>query len=263
MVMSLRTVIQSAARIGMATLLVAGMTGSPAGAEESYKVFMDPLPPLSNSDGSGLGPSLLSAAGKLGDIKFTFEVGTFSRGLADLRDRKIDVLLYTANKQEAPEFYETSQEADWTLPARFDLFYVNDAVLQKLEAAKKGEPTDLTIATALGNKELMASVLGIDPKYLTEKSIDILPKMLSANRIDGIAFEMTSVYNYIKSDGVKNVKHKMLHDELMLLSMGLQKSPKGDQFKGKLKELFAKVDTNAIFADYMKLIKLPPTGVVN
>ncbi len=195
---------------------------------------------------------------EIGDLKFVIKKMNYMRACSDLKNGKIDVLLYTPFGCETPEFYESAQELKWNIPTKTDYFAKDPSKLSNLKDMSK-----MRIGIPKGNEDFAAELLCV-PKsqFVPNSSLPSLVKLLNKGRIDAIWFERGSVMRAIKSAGVKGLSHSRFPLEGPPLGVGRQKNAKGNALKVKLDGLIKKIDTKKLFESYYKFYNMEDKGVV-
>lgn len=218
-------------------------------------IGLEPFPPFVNQQGEGLTIDMLRKLERISSLTFQVEIMTYARAKHELQSDRLVIAGHTPKGKETAEFYQYAIELEWQIDTTADIFSFNAEYLDK-DKIRKGK-----LGTTLGNAGFFAEILGVEKERFTEvSSLNQLVDMFIVGRLDAILFERASVMTLLQRKKVPDVYYQSIG--VVPASIAVKKSPEGMQLKSHLDSLIGQVNTEEIFADYLKFTRLPDKGIV-
>lgn len=252
----------SIARLFLAAATVALWTAClPVQANDNIvQAYIETSNPLVDESGEPLGARILKEIENISTIKFAVTRSTYTRALHDLKAQRADMVLHVPHIE--PGFEEYGIYLDWSISARADLYAMSPDRFTDLSAIG-----DKRIATPRGNTEFASHITGIPAsKFIEANNFSSLVKMLAAGRVDLIWYERVSIRTQLRKQGIDNVYYYEIPvmGDAGRLSIGVQKTPRGQRLKQRLDFLMQKIDMSPLLEPYFRHLQphIPQTGKV-
>lgn len=222
---------------------------------QDVHIGLEPFPPIVNEDGQGYAIDMFKAIEVISDLKFHFHIMNYARAKKELQKQSLDMIGLTPQGYETKDFYQYSEDINWSVTAKVDLFtlekkYFNIQLLPKQ-----------SIGTLRGNADFFSELLNIPrDKFIEISSLTQLTKMLQRKRLKMITFERASTMTTIKKLDISGVYYKKVAE--IPASFAVYKNNKGLKLKAKIDRLLSQVKSKSYFLSYFKYQKLTDTGLI-
>jgi polar amino acid transport system substrate-binding protein len=222
---------------------------------QDVHIGLEPFPPIVNEDGQGYAIDMFKAIEVISDLKFHFHIMNYARAKKELQKQSLDMIGLTPQGYETKDFYQYSEDINWSVTAKVDLFtlekkYFNIQLLPKQ-----------SIGTLRGNADFFSELLNIPrDKFIEISSLTQLTKMLQRKRLKIITFERASTMTTIKKLDISGVYYKKVAE--IPASFAVYKNNKGLKLKAKIDRLLSQVKSKSYFLSYFKYQKLTDTGLI-
>lgn len=226
-----------------------------ASEQQVITVGLEPFPPFIDANGKGLTVDMFNEIEQLTDLTFDVNIMTYARAKYQLSRNKLFIAGHTPKNLESDDFYQYAIELDWQIDTTSDLFTFDQQFFDLANVATG------RIGTTTGNAGFFAKLLGIEAtRFIEVKELNHLVSMFITNRIDVMLFERASVMTLLQQRNVRDVYYKSIGQ--VPASIAVANTEKGKQLKNQLDTAIRQLDTNKIFASYLKYTQLPDTGKV-
>lgn len=223
--------------------------------QQIVTVGLEPFPPFIDKSGQGLTVNMFKEIEQLTNLKFEVNIMTYARAKYQLSRNMLTIAGHTPKNLESDDFYQYAIELDWKIDTTSDLFTFDEKYFD-LSNVASGK-----IGTTTGNAGFLAEILKIDQsRFIEVKELNHLVSMFVSGRIDVLVFERASVMHLLQERNVKNVFYKSIGQ--VPASIAVANTDQGKRLKKILDDAIRQLDTDKIFASYLKYTKLPETGVV-
>lgn len=218
------------------------------------RVYLEPLPPLVNADGTGLTVDMLHGVEKTIGRTFDIHIVSYARAKYQLRNGHADLIGHTPVGKETPEFYRYARELDWQVITKADLFSLDTNKVNGDQWRK-----DL-IGTPLGNAAFLARMSGLPVANFVQSSLPNLVQMLARGHIPVLFFERASTMTTLVRMGVKGVHYRNLYT--VPAGLAVARTPAGLALKKRLDAALETEPMPPSFVRYRRIINLPDQGMV-
>lgn len=229
------------------TLLASGLVFFNVVSAKTYKVGLEPFPPIVNENSGGLTEELLKKAeAKMTDVKFEFVHAPYKRLKKSLLEDDVQLIGHTPYGSEVQSFYKYAEELDWSYPVCAEFVFTNPKFLKDFKSIGK-------IGTLVGNKGFLKELKGAQDLDIFEHvSMLSLVKMLEMGRIDAIWFPRFVINHYLEQHPVGKVYRKSFPERPLGIGLAVRKDKEGKKLRSVLEKALKQIDWRSEFDSKLK-----------